>query len=555
VRRLLGFHAAALALVLLGLLLLTGTDSVVSADEAAMIAELDLLERTGDWTMPNPEPTVDPDMRALPLELSDRTSDGRWAPFAKHPVHIAVLRPFWAAGGLGGALALSLAGVVVAAVSAAWLAERLRPGSAVAAFWLTGLGSPLLFDGFQVVGHALAAGTFGVAAALLVHAIDDDRRPRAWAAVGGMAVALALTGLVRSEGVLAGIALGVACAAFGVVRRERWPVVVGAVAATVGVAVRLGEPVLVRTVLGAGPADPLPSASAGDSGFVSARWSGFRVSVLDAGYGVDSGEGLLLAALLLAVGAALAWRLRRDGSLVTVLAVAAAVAAVGRMIAADFLVPGLLPALPLLAVALVLVRRDEAVRWPRSVLWAGAGLFAAAVVATQYRTGGTGEWGGRYFAVAVPVIVAVALAAVIDGTDDMGGRTRRVAAACLAVVAATLAFGAVRAVDRSRDAAGSVAQAVVEEVDDLDVEVTVSTRGALSRFAWERALDGRRWMTTDPDAVGPLLERLADDGVTRLALVTGSSEASVDASAVAAGFTNAGEREVRPGTVVALLTR
>ena len=112
----LALHVLLLAAVVAVAALLTRSGGVVSADEGAMLAELDLLDRTGEWSEPNPEPVVDPELAAPPLELSDRTVEGRWAPFAKHPVHIALLRLPWAVGGHTAVLAASLASVVVAAV-------------------------------------------------------------------------------------------------------------------------------------------------------------------------------------------------------------------------------------------------------------------------------------------------------------------------------------------------------------------------------------------------------------------------------------------------------
>jgi hypothetical protein len=556
VRRRLGFHAAALAAVLVALVALGGTDSVVSADEGAMVAELDLLDRTGEWTLPNPEPTVDPEQRALPLELSERTVDGAWAPFAKHPFHVALLLPLWAAGGLFGALLLSTAGVVVAAVAAGLLAERLRPGAGPGALWATGLGSPLLFDGFQVVGHALGAGTFGLAVLAAVAAADGRARSsgRRLALLVAVAAALAATGLIRSEGVLAGVALAVAAGVVGVAGRRRPALYVAAVAAATSVVVRFGEPVLVEQVLGATSAGPVAPPT-GDGGLLADRWSGFRITVLDAGYGVDGGEALLTVALLLAVAAAAVWRFRGDAALTRLLAAGAAAAAVGRMVTADFLVPGLLPALPVLAVAVVLVRRRQVEAWPGSFLWATGAVFVGAVVLTQYRTGGTGEWGGRYFAIALPLLVALAVATVLDAADGMDRVTRRAAGAALAVLMATLAVGAVRATGVARDAAEAAAAAVVAEVDSLGVDATVSARGAVARFAWEDVLDGRRWMTTSSvDDLAPLLDRLESDGATRLALVADDSGKALEAVAHT-GWVASAPREVRPGTVVALLTQ
>lgn len=551
--RRLGIHAVALAAVLLVLLAVTGTRSVVSADEGAMLAQLDVLERTGQWTLPNPEPEVDPELQWLPLELSERSLDGRWAPFAKHPVHVVLLRPFWEAGGLGGALVLSLAGVVGASVAAAAVAERLRPGAGPAVLWLAGTGSPLLFDGFQVVGHALGAATFGAAAVCALRATDASGRSSRGAWLAGVAIAVAATGLIRSEGVLAGLALGAGFGAAGLVARRRSAVLTGAVAAVTAVAVRVGEPVLLRLALGARSAGVDPSATV-DDGFLAARWSGFRITVLDAGYGIDGGEVFLLLALVLAAAAAGVWRIRRDPVLVQALMVAAAASAVLRAVSASFLVPGLLPALPLLAIGVVLARGADLRAWPASAVWATAAGFVALVVATQYGTGGTGEWGGRYYAVALPLLVALAAVAARSGIDDLPAGARRVAVGCFVVIVATIAVGAVRAADRARDSAGLAARAVIDEVDALAVDATVSTRGAVSRFAWEDVLDGRRWFSADPEELDDLLGRLAESDAERLALVTADPDAGT-AAAAGAGWTPAERDEVRPGTTVVLLTR
>jgi hypothetical protein len=548
----LGRHALALAVVLVGLQVLVGTDGLVSADEGAMLAQLDLVEQDRDWSAANPEPSVDPGMDALPLELSDRSVTGRWAPFAKHPVHIAALSPLWSAGGYGGTLSASVLGVVAAAVASALLARRLRPGTEVVALWATGLGSPLVFDGFQVVGHALGAGLVGLATVAVLAAMSASDRFRAQALGLAGVVAMGAAALVRSEAVLAALALAAAVGVLGRSSRRRSAALAVALVA-VAVAVRLGEPRLVVAALG----DDLAAAPAGEgsgAGLLASRWNAFQVTVLDAGYGVDAGEGLLLVAVALAVAAALSWRLRGDARLVAVLTVASVAAAVGRAVTADFLVPGLLMALPVLAVALASLRAEHLRAEPARILWATVALYVGAVAATQYETGGTGEWGGRYYAVALPLLVAVSVHTLGEVGSTMPSPTRRLVAAGLAAVSLTLTVGAVRATDRARAASSATAVAVIAAVDGLDVDATVSARGAVSRFAWEDVLDGRRWLTTTDDerlvAVG---EALAADGVDRVALVI---SASADPDGVLGpGWRVTPGHEVRPGTVVALATR
>jgi hypothetical protein len=84
------------------------------------------------------------------------------------------------------------------------------------------------------------------------------------------------------------------------------------------------------------------------------------------------------------------------------------------------------------------------------------------------------------------------------------------------------------------------------------VDATVSTRGAVSRFAWDDVLDGRRWLTTSGEELAGITDALADDGAVRVALVT--ADPVVDLAAVE-GWQPGEPVEVRPGTAVVLLTR
>lgn len=530
-RRGLGFHVLGLALVLLALLPVVGTDGVISADEGAMLAELEVLERTGDWTLPNSEPVADPQMRALPLELSERSGEGRWAPFAKHPAHIALLRPVYALGGYPAVLVLSLASVVAASTAAALLADRIRAGTGPAALWLTGLGSPLLFDGFQVVGHAVGAALAGSAALVALRAAHGvERRSRAVALVA-TAVLVALLGLVRSEGVLLGLALGAALVVWGCANRTPRAVVAGVASGLAAGAVRVLEPSLMEAVLGGESLGAVGAGSvSGGGSFLSDRWEGFRTTVLDAGYGVEDGEAFLLVAAVCALAGAGIWRWRRDEKLLRLLAVAAALLAVARLLTTEFLVPGLVPAMPVLAVGLLGLDLRLARDRHAGPLAMTAALFALAVFATQYATGGTGEWGGRYLAIGMPVAVPVAVGGLCQLSAGLSPSGRRTAIAALSVVTATLAAGAVRAAHDARASAREVADAVVATVEGTGVDAVVTDRGAVSRAAWEDVLD-RRWLTTPSAEVASLADRLAAEGTTRIAVVTREPDPLVEAMA------------------------
>ena len=549
----LALHVLLLAAVLAVAGLATRSDGVVSADEGAMLAELDLLDRTGEWSEPNPEPVVDPEMATPPLELSDRTEEGRWAPFAKHPVHIALLRVPWALGGHAGVLAASLASVVVAAWAAARAAGRIRPGIEVATLWATGVGSPLIFYGFQVVGHAMGAATFALAALAAVVALDDGATRRRAMVAGAAAVALvALTGLIRSEGVLAGLALGGAVGWVGIRGRGRRAVALGAAIGAAAVAVLVLEPMLIEAIMGGALRES--TSTIASEGFLADRWAGFRITVVDPGYGVEDGEVFLLLSTVLLLAAGLVWRLRRDDRLATLLLATAAALGIVRLVTTDFLVPGLLQATPVLTVAIVLLTVAWTRAWPTRVLVLAAGAFVAAVVATQYRTGGTGEWGGRYFAVGLPVLVALSVALLADHGDELDAPRRRLVTVCLAITSVALAIGAVGVAGDARDASAAVADAVVAEVDRAEVDATISTNGAIGRFAWESVMDGRRWLSAGIDDLPSVTARLAEpEGQAgSIALVTRNLED--DLAALDPAWEVASTTEVRPETFVVVLT-
>lgn len=548
----LALHVLLLAAVLAVAALVTRSGGLVSADEGAMLAQLDLLDRTGEWTAPNPEPVVDPDMDAPPLELSDRTVEGRWAPFARHPVHIAVLRLPWAAGGHAGVVVASLASVVVAAWAAALVAGRIRPGTGSAALWAVGLGSPLVFYGFQVIGHAMGAATFALAALAALVALDEGAGRRRTIAAGAAIVLVALTALIRSEGVLAGLALGGALALVGIRGRGRRAVALGAAVGAVALGVLVLEPFLVEVLVGGERLEP--TSSIPSEGFLADRWEGFRITVVDAGYGVEGGEVFLALSTVLLIAAGLVWRLRRNDRLAVLLVAGAAALGVVRLATTDFLVPGLLQTTPVLTLALVLFTLAWARAWPARLLVLAAGAFVAAVVATQYRTGGTGEWGGRYFAIGLPVLVALSVPLLRDQRDELPPSSRRPATVAVAVASVALALGAVRVTADARDASAAVAEAVVAQVDGSDVDATISTNGAISRFAWESVMDGRRWMSAGTDDLPVLTGGLAEpEGeAARIALVTRNLEG--DLAEVDPAWHEEATTEVRPETFVVVLT-
>ena len=91
-------HAAALAIVLLALSAVVGTDDSFSADEGAAVVQARTLARDGTWIRPHPLPAVDPPARMYPLENSGVGPDGH-APFVRHPLYALLLAGVDRAGG------------------------------------------------------------------------------------------------------------------------------------------------------------------------------------------------------------------------------------------------------------------------------------------------------------------------------------------------------------------------------------------------------------------------------------------------------------------------
>lgn len=518
-------HAGLLGVVLLCLMPLAGgASAIVSADEGAMLAQLDLVERTGSWSAPNPAPVVDPELRALPLELSERSVDGRWSPFAKHVAHIAILRLPYGLAGFAGTIATSLVAVALAAWAAGAIADRVRPGTGVVTVWLVGLGSPLAFDGHLVLGHAIGASAAGLAGLLAVRIVDAGPVRFRALHVAGLVMAVGAASLLRSEAVLLGVALGASLLVAALVRSRGTAAIAGAGAILAAIGARELDRRLIEWALGGeSTGTSSTSVAAAPLGFLEGRWQGFEITMLRAGYGVEGGEiYLLLSTVVLAAGVLVARS--RPGLPLAPVAWAAAALAVMRLATTEFLVPGLLMATPALLAGL-LALRTGLLREPGIAVLAGtSAVFAAAVVLTQYDTGGTGEWGGRYFAVGLPLALPVAVASLADLAGRLDRRERRHAGAALGVMSLALLIGAVQAVSVARDGAASVLALTEEAIESADV--VVSTAPGVGRVAWELA-PSARFHSTSSTSWPSLRERLADQGVDRLALITRDVDADV----------------------------
>jgi hypothetical protein len=513
-------HVVALAVVLLALVPVVGTDASFSADEGAAIVQAKSLSAGRGWLVEHPLPQVDPEGRFYPIELSHAGRDGV-APFAKHPLYALVMATADRVGGVAAMVLLSLLGTVVTAALAAALAGELDPTLRRPALWVAGVASPLLFDGFLVMGHALGAACVAGAALLAVVALRRRNVLLAAAVVPCLVVAI----LLRTEAALLAVALALVMGAIAVRHRRIGAVpltlIGGAVVAAVGT--RLLERTWANHVVGG----RLPMANTGPDdpfGFVSGRLHAFAQTWLHPSYdGTPAVELLLVVmAVCIAVGAFIVRRRPQDGdgmALVAIVAGGAAVAALA--IDPANLVPGLLIAFPIGLAGLLLIGRSTLNTTTARVLFGTFALFALGVLTTQYSSGGTAEWGGRYFAIGLPLLVPVALLALRDHSLRIGPMAARRALAGLVVCSVALAVMSVGSLRATHRFTGELMSAIERagRATRIEPPVLVATSGAIPRLAWA-TFDRQRWLLAPSDDLGVLFDRLGRAGVNQVGFVT-----------------------------------
>lgn len=511
-------NVLALALVLVVGFAVVGTPASFSADEGAAIVQVRLLN-DGSWTMAHPAPEVDPSGRWFPLEYSVRVDDG-FAPYVKHPGYPLLLRPFEAIAGLPGMVAASALATVALAVVTAQIAGRLAPGRQVTTLWLAGVASPALFNSYLVIAHTLGAAMVATAIWMVLCALDDRRM--AWRAGWIAAAAAMLLGavLMRSEAVLLGLALGLAVLLWA--RTSIGHRIVSATAITAWTAAAyLFDGWWSQAVLGQAGVEPFTIGSSGS--FVSTRLTGFSTTwlrpTLSTEVGLAGGLLLLGAFGWLAVGYLLRTRPQSE-RLVVVCGLALGLLAVVRfLVEPSVVVPGLLAAFPILGAGLMLAPRSG--RGLGQVLTGAFILFSLAVLATQYASGGSSQWGGRYFLIGLPLIIPPAVAAAAELRPRLHPSTwtalSLAAIATSAVLAATALVGL-----RDIHAGTATANAHIWEEAIIGSDglrpIVIATRGAVPRLAHEQ-LDEARWLLVPPDELSLALDALARVGEPHVSIV------------------------------------
>jgi hypothetical protein len=491
-------HAGALLAVLIGVLALSGPAVPFSTDEGAAVIQARTLEHNGSWLLPTSQ--LDPAGIARPFPHGDHGTLGT-AAYGKHPAYPLLLEAADKAGGMAGVRLLSVLGAWLAAIGAALLGRRLGTGIDRSCLWLIGVGSPLFVDSGLVLAHTLAA----AAAVLAVVAVLDVLRGRhPWLNSAIAAVLTAATVALRSEGVFLVPALVVAIVVME--RSRRSFALVGGLVAS-GAAVVATEHVFLRHTVGSVIGGGQQSGS-----LVGGRIQGFVHTWLDVSY--TRGVGALL--LFVAIGAltvgALLMRRQHQPALARALLIAGAAAYVMRLFV-DYpaTVPGLLVAFPLGWVAFLLMRRQDVGNDGRLPMLV-AGVVVGGVLATQYAIGGGVEWGGRYFALVLP-LVAPAIVVCLRRVNN------RVLLSSLAVSMAALAVFGVATLRHTHAATSDVVLGVRDVARQLHgPPVVVSTSRLLPQLDW-RGFDAIQWVTPTPDDLSEAGRQLAVAHVNQFVLV------------------------------------
>lgn len=526
-------HAALALAILCGLAAWAGVGASFTSDEGASILQARAVEH-GSWTVPDPLPGVDRTGAFFPIELSSNGPAGH-APLGKHLVYGGILALIGLLLGTPGMVGLSLLGTVMAALLAAALSRELRPGLERVTFWFVALGTPLFFDGFLVVGQAAAAALVA-GSTLLGLRFLRGAPPRCLA---GMAACAILACLLRTEAALwcIGLAAGALVAEPGTGHKlpSRRGGATALIALTSAVVARGADSTFTR--LAVGTQTGVLGAPAGGHGLTD-QLHAFFVSWLQAGADPYSTVGALMI-VMLAVLAALAWLVRRgrfSTAGIMVVVVATTILWTWRVVGAPSTpVSGLMVACPFLWAGLWLVDRSVTRDLTGRLLVTGCVVFAGLVLVTQYSDGGGSQWGGRFFAVGLPLAAPLALEAMRRQGARLGRRTAAgvVAAAVLTTGAVAVgAFDTLRVSHRMGQglAVGIEAAAQQAAAGDGSRPVVLTSDPLLPRLEWS-IFDAVRWQLVPTPEMPQFGSSLLQAGISRFVLVTADPQMETGALA------------------------
>lgn len=471
--------AAALLVVYAALSLLMDPHGYLGADTGAKVATLEAMHRGGTSS-----PDVgywaerwDPAGRVHPLHQTKHTADGSWVAVTTLPM-LELARPLYALGGYRATLLLPMLGGLGCALAARALARRLGDPDGGTAFWMVGLGSPIVLYALDFWEHSLGVAAVVGAVVLLVDVVDG--RPGWWRAPAAGAL-LGAAASLRTEAMVYALVTVGACCIVLLVRHRRLaqPLLTGVGAVAGFVVLWFANRALESSAGGVSRAERAGSAASSATTHAASR-AGERLNeaaVTLLGVKGDSAGSWLIGLVLVLVllGAVRADR-RGDRSLtILCFGLVALVYLVAALSGFGF-VPGLVAAFPL-ALGAVVVRPTGT----RAVVLAIAVGALPLVWSFQYLGGAGPQWGGRYLLASSVLLGVVALVSLTsDGLVRQGLVALSVGVAVLAV-----AWMGVRT--RSVDA-------LFTDLEHVDADVLVVRDAFLLREGGPVVLD-RHWLT------------------------------------------------------------
>lgn len=463
-------HAAGLAALLLILLPIIDNGYVAFPDEGVYSLQAQNLA-DGSWSSPRPAPDVDAEGLFDAIGPTAVIGDES-IPYGRHPLYPLLLGGAYWIGGATALLVVSVGGTLMAAVAAGLLARRLNRRFAIPALWLTGVGSPLLFSAYLVMGHSLAAGLCGLMILALTRALDDDRL---WPLPLGL-IAAALLVNVRSEGVLIVAAAGAAIGLMALPIPRRRPVdwrsgLIAASLLATGLLAFLMDTWASRRVLQLSDfgSAPLENVLSERTGPLDAAWiSLFRPWHTDLQAQVPN----LLVLLCLALGL-IALRVVPNRPVLPLgLFGLAAVSAMWALFSEPGLISGLFAAFPIAVAALIFFKRPPKDQPLVARLALTLVLSLALIMLAIYGDGGATQWGGRFFNVLIPLLVPLVILGLFNARQQLSHREALFAGSCLMVVTLSMGTLSLRA---NSDARHFMESLVVGSLDALPTTGTGTT--------------------------------------------------------------------------------
>lgn len=516
-------HCAFLLCILLTLIPIVDNSSFTSPDEGLYAAQADALSQ-GSWSRERPATDVDSDGRWTAL-LDGVIAGPRAIPYSRRPLYPIILTTLWRLGGVGGGLLVSVVGSFVAAVVTALVAGILDHRARLWTLWLVGVGSPLFYDAFLVVGHSLAAAlsatlTLAVIGVVGPHDDDAEQHPMhfwMWATLGWIA-AIPLT-LLRTEGVIVvlGFAAATVLGACSIRRVLRPPsircLIFAGVLGVIGVVTYLANDTWARAVTDSTSKVGLSSIDR-DPDPIAVVWTSLlRPWHPDNRFA--SASMVLIAMASVTAPLLFRWlpRLRTLGA--GLLALAAGAAFLRFLQEPPGLVSGLVPAMPWLLVGLLSLDGASSFTRPSRTLLITAAAVVFAIVLTSYGVGGANEWGGRFFHVIIPIVAPVAVLGLLRLSRTLPTPERRVVLVSVLFMSVCLGGAAIRANAHVRNLTLQMrlfmTRTAASADSDLAVVSQINGSGA-QRMLWQVRDDGIDLLTSDGLAN---LHLLLDDVPTR----------------------------------------